>query len=172
MTSLFGKSSPMTEAQQGFTFSRRLFFLGATQIGIGTLLAGRMGWLAIADNEKYTLLAESNRVNLQILPPRRGWILDRKGKPIALNKTAFRVDLIPDRLIDKDKVIGQLSAIMQLAPDDVARIRADLKTAAGFQPVPVAENIDSETFAAVSLRTPDMPGVAPSEYFTPACRMP
>ena len=102
MTSLFGKSSPMTEAQQGFTFSRRLFFLGATQIGIGTLLAGRMGWLAIADNEKYTLLAESNRVNLQILPPRRGWILDRKGKPIALNKTAFRVDLIPDRLIDKD----------------------------------------------------------------------
>lgn len=166
MTSLFGKTSPMTEAQQGFTFSRRLFFLGATQIGIGTLLAGRMAWLAIADNEKYALLAESNRVNLQILPPRRGWIVDRKGTPIALNKTAFRVDLIPDRLIDKDKVIGQLSAIMQLAPDDVERIQADLKTAAGFQPVPVAENIDAETFAAVSLRTPDMPGVAPSEYFT------
>ncbi|MFM8500117.1 MAG: penicillin-binding protein 2 [Chakrabartia sp.] len=163
---LLGSNLHMTEAQQSFTFSRRAFFLGATQIGIGTLLAARMGWLAVAENEKYSLLAESNRVNLQILPPRRGWVVDRKGRPIALNKTAFRVDLIPDRLLDKDAVIGQLQQIMRLTPEDVARVHADLKKAYGFQPVPVAENVDWETFAAVSLRTPDMPGVAPSEYFT------
>lgn len=156
----------VTEAQQQFTFARRSFFLGATQIGIGALLAGRMAWLSVAQNEKYTLLAESNRVNLQIMPPRRGWIVDRKGQPLALNKTAFRVDLIPDRLIDGDKVISQLQGLLGLTAEDVARIQADLKKAAGFQPVPVVENIDPEKFAAVSLRTPDLPGVAPTEYFT------
>ena len=99
---LLGGDRHVTEAQQQFTFSRRAFFLGGTQIGIGALLAGRMTWLAVAENEKYSLLAESNRVNLQIMPPRRGWIVDRKGRPIALNKTAFRVDIIPDRLVNAD----------------------------------------------------------------------
>lgn len=163
---LFGADKQVTEAQQQFTFSRRAFFLGGTQVGIGVLLASRMAWLAVAENEKYSLLAESNRVNLQIMPPRRGWIVDRKGHPIALNRTSFRVDLIPDRLINKDAVLTELAQIMRLTPVDVERVRADLKKAAGFQPVPVAENIDWETFAAVSLRTPEMPGVAPSEFFT------
>lgn len=165
MTGLLGNDRPITEAQQTFTFSRRAFLLGSAQIGIGALLATRMAWLAVAENEKYSLLAESNRVNLQILPPRRGWILDRKGRPIALNKTAFRVDLIPDRLVDPNGVITQLQNLMRLSPEDVERLKADLKKAARFQPVPVAENIDGDTFAAVSLRTPEMPGVAPSEYF-------
>jgi penicillin-binding protein 2 len=164
MKRLFGNTH-VTEAQQQFTFARRSFFLGAAQIGIGTLLAGRMAWISLAQNEKYALLAESNRVNLQIIPPRRGWILDRKGRPIALNKTAFRVDLIPDRVLNEDKVITQLQGLLRLTGEDVARIKADLKKAAGFQPVPVAENIDAESFASVSLRTPDMPGVAPTEYF-------
>ncbi len=163
---LFGANRQVTEAQQQFTFSRRAFFLGGTQVGIGVLLAGRMAWLAVAENEKYALLAESNRVNLQIIPPRRGWIVDRNGRPVALNRTAFRVDLIPDRLADKDAVLTELAQVMRLTPIDVERVRADLKKAAGFQPVPVAENIDWETFAAVSLRTTEMPGVAPSEFFT------
>jgi len=163
---LLGGDRHVTEAQQQFTFSRRAFFLGGTQIGIGVLLAARMTWLAVAENEKYSLLAESNRVNLQIMPPRRGWIVDRKGRPIALNKTAFRVDIIPDRLVDEEATLAQLQQVMRLTPNDIERIRADLKKAAGFQPVTVAEKIDWETFAAVSLRTPDMPGVAPSEFFT------
>ncbi len=137
MKRLFGNTH-VTEAQQQFTFARRSFFLGAAQIGIGTLLAGRMAWISLAQNEKYTLLAESNRVNLQIIPPRRGWILDRKGRPIALNKTAFRVDLIPDRVLNEEKVITQLQGLLRLSGEDVARIKADLKKAAGFQPVPVA----------------------------------
>ena len=99
------------------------------------------------------------------MPPRRGWIVDRKGRPIALNKTAFRVDIIPDRLVNADATLTQLQQVMRLTPNDVERVRADLKKAAGFQPVTVAEKIDWETFAAVSLRTPAMslgPSVASS----------
>ena len=48
--------------------------------------SGRMGWLSIAENEHYKLLAESNRVQMRLIPPRRGWIVDRYGKPIAINR--------------------------------------------------------------------------------------
>ncbi len=155
----------VTEAQQAFTFTRRSALLGAVQLGIGAVLAGRMAWISIAQNEKYRLKAESNRVNLTLLPPRRGWIVDRNGHPIALNRTSFRVDIIPDRLVDIDDTLNQLQQIMHLLPEHVARIKADVKKAAGFQPVPVAENLDWDTFAAVSIRVPDMPGVAPAQSY-------
>ena len=47
------------------------------------------------------MLSESNRVQLIVIPPRRGWIVDRHGKPIAINRSDFRVDLIPDQLDDR-----------------------------------------------------------------------
>src|SRR3546814_2122571 len=72
-----GMGRTVTEARQSFTFTRRAMVLGAIQGGIGMLLAGRMAWISIAENEHYELLSESNRVNLTLVPPRRGWIVDR-----------------------------------------------------------------------------------------------
>ncbi len=155
----------VTEAMQTYSFSRRAWLLGTAQLGVGALLAGRMGWLAIAQNEKYNAMAESNRVSLTKIPPRRGWIIDRHGAPIANNRTDFRVDIIPDRLEDPDRTLGLLARILQLPPEEIERIKLDLKGAAGFQPVQVAENIDWERFAAVSLRQPELPGVEPTRGF-------
>ena len=155
----------ITEASQAFSFTRRATLLGVGQAGVAALLLGRMGWLAIAENEHYTSLSESNRVNLSLVPPRRGWIVDRHGHPIANNRTDFRVDIIPDRLEDEERVLDLLQRLLALAPDDLLRVRADLKKAAGFQPVQVAENLDWGQFAAVSVRLPELPGVAPTSGF-------
>ena len=74
------------------SFERRSFLIGAVQGGLGLLLAARMGYIAVAENAKYAMEAESNRVNLTLIPPRRGWILDRNGKPLASNRADFRID--------------------------------------------------------------------------------
>lgn len=155
----------VTEAQQAFSFSRRSFFLGAAQVGVGVVLAARMAWLSIAENEKYTLLSESNRVNLTLIPPRRGWIVDRSGRPLALNRTTFRVDIIPDRLVDKEGTLRELQKLLALPPDEMERINDDLGKAIGFQPVIVAENLDWNRFAAVSIRAPQLQGVAPAQSY-------
>ena len=78
----------LTTAHQSITFSRRMLLLGAAQASVGGLLIGRLGWLAVAQNEKYQLLSENNRVQLIPVPPRRGWIIDRSGKPIAISTAA------------------------------------------------------------------------------------
>lgn len=163
----FGQSQRVvTEASQSYSFSRRTVALGAAQAVFGLALAGRMGWLAIVENEQYTLKSESNRVNTTLVPPRRGWIIDRNGAPIANNRTDFRVDIIPDRLENKERVLALLRDILKLPPEEMERISADLKRAAGFQPVQVAENLDWERFAAVSVRIPELPGVAPTRGFS------
>src|SRR5258705_12289118 len=95
-----------TSAHQSITFSRRMLLLGGAQIGVGALLIGRLGWLSIAQNAKYQLLSESNRVELIPVPPRRGWIIDRNGRPIAINPSRLRVDRIPHHLTDGRRVIG------------------------------------------------------------------
>ena len=155
----------ITEAQQSYSFSRRAMLVGGVQATLGLVLAGRMTWLAVYENDKYKLLSESNRVNLTLTPPRRGWIVDRRGVPIANNRTDFRVDIIPDRLEDKDRVLATLRDILALTPEDIAQIEDDLKGAAGFRPVQVAENLDYERYAAVNVRLPELPGVAPARGF-------
>ena len=160
-----GPARIVSEAAQSFSFSRRAMLVGGSQAALGLVLAGRMGWLSIAENERYALLADSNRVNITLIPPRRGWIVDRHGAPIASNRTDFRVDLIPDRIEDKERVVGQLRDLLALTPDDVERIMEDLDGASGFQPVPVKENLDWERFAAVSVRLPELPGVSPTRGF-------
>ena len=156
----------VTEHAQGFTFTRRALVLGGAQLAVGGVLAGRMAWLSIAQNEHYRLMAESNRVQLIMLPPRRGWIVDRHGKPIAINRTDFRVDLIPDQLREPDRVLPELQRIFSLSAEDMDRIREDLAKAAGYQPVPVAEKLDYDRYAAVSVRLPYLAGVAPTRGYS------
>ncbi len=159
--------SIVTEAMQAYSFSRRAWLLGAAQAAFGTMLVGRMAWLAIVENDRYTAMAESNRVNATLVPPRRGWLIDRHGMPVANNRTDFRVDIIPDRLRDDEteRVLQALARILRLPPEEVDRVRIDLSHAAGFQPVQVAEKLDWERFAAVSVHLPELPGVQPTRGF-------
>ena len=156
----------ITNTHQSITFSRRMLVLGGAQAAVGGLLIGRLGWLAIAENEKYQLLSESNRVQLIPVPPRRGWIIDRYGKPIAINKASFRVDLIPQQLDKSHDVVPEVARLLDLESDDVDRIRRDLAQSRGFQPVSVADNVPYEQYAAITVRLPDLPGVAASQGFT------
>src|SRR3954468_22122829 len=155
----------LTTAHQSLTFSRRMLLLGGAQAGVGALLIGRLGYLSVAQNQKYQLLSESNRVQLIPVPPRRGWIIDRKGQPIAINRSSFRVDIIPQQLVDGPKVVANVAALLQLPPDEVDRINRELAVSRGFQPVSVADNIPYDQYAAITVRLPELPGVSASRGF-------
>ena len=148
------------------TFDRRTFIVGAVQGGIGLLLAARMGYIAVAENEKYQMEAESNRVNLVLIPPRRGWILDRNGAPLASNRADFRVDILPERIQDQENTVATLSNLLGFSADEAADLRTKLRNAPGFQAVPVASGLDYEKFAAVSVRLPELPGVIPQRGYS------
>ena len=161
-----GDSRHVSAGTLSNSFARRSIVLGAIQGGIGVLLAARMGWIAIFQNEKYELEAESNRVNLTLVPPRRGWILDRNGAPLASNKSDFRVDVIPDRLVDADRAISLLGSLLNLSAIEVQDLKDKIDKASGFQPVEAAAGLDWDRFAAVSVRLPDLPGVIAQRGFS------
>lgn len=148
------------------SFGRRSFVIGVGMGGLGLLLAGRLAWLSIAQNEKYELESESNRVNLSLIPPRRGWILDRNGAPLASNRADFRVDVVPERMADPEATVARLGEILGLAPDTLADVQKRVAEAKGLQPIEVATGLDYEAYAAVSVRLPDMHGVIPQRGFS------
>ena len=160
------KASRFTAAHQSITFSRRMMILGGAQALFGGALVARLGYLSVAQNQHYRLLSESNRVQLIIVPPRRGWIVDRAGKPIAINRSDFRVDIIPQQLEKPTQTLRLLTRLMDLTPDDVDRIIKELKEARGYQPVQVAENVPYEQYAAVTVRLPELPGIQPMRGFS------
>ncbi|KQM17557.1 penicillin-binding protein 2 [Novosphingobium sp. Leaf2] len=141
------------------SFDRRAVVIGGIQGGIGCLLAARMTYLSVFENEKYKLQAESNRVNLSLIPPRRGWILDRNGQPLASNRADFRVDIIPERMTEGDRTLAELGKLLSLTPIAMQDLQDKLEKARGFAAVEVASGLDWERFAAVSVRLPDLPGV-------------
>ena len=155
-----------TSVHQTIAFSRRMALLGGAQTAIGALLVGRLGWLSIAENQRYQLLSESNRVQLIPVPPRRGWIVDRNGKPIAINRSSFRVDIIPQQVTDGAKLVRDIAGLMKLPPDEIERIARELKDSRGFQPVSVADNMPYEKYAAITVRLPDLPGVVATRGFS------
>ena len=148
------------------SFERRSFVLGTVQGGIGLLLAARMGYIAVAENAKYQMEAESNRVNLTLVPPRRGWILDRGGAPLASNRADFRIDIIRERLQDQQRAVETLGKLLNFTPDQVEDINARIDNAASFQAVPVASGLGYDAFAAVSVRLPELPGVIPQRGYS------
>ncbi|QJQ32932.1 penicillin-binding protein 2 [Sphingomonas lacunae] len=155
----------ITEGMQRLTFTRRAMLVSGAQVGVAGLLAARMTYLSVVDNERYTLLSESNRVNLTLIPPRRGWIVDRYGKALADNRVALRVDIIPDRLDNRSAVITRLTELLQLDNDTVDRINRELDAGGGAQPVEVAADLDETRYAAVSVNLPELPGVVPARGF-------
>ena len=153
-------NSSLTQA-----FDRRSFVVGAIQGGVGLLLAARMAYISVAENEKYEMEAESNRVNLSLIPPRRGWILDRNGSPLASNRADFRIDLIPERLDNSAATLSLLGNLLKFTPAEMQDLNDKISAGPDYQPVPVASGLDFDSFAAISVRLPELPGIVPQRGF-------
>src|SRR3546814_8530689 len=90
------------------SFSRRALLLGGAQSLLLAGLAGRMYYLQVVEADRYKTLAEDNRINLRLLPPPRGRIVDRFGLPLASNRQDFRVVLVREHAGDVERVLDAL----------------------------------------------------------------
>lgn len=156
---MLGKQKHVSSGTLQNSFDRRSVVIGGLQAGVGILLAARQGWVSLIQNEKYATLSESNRVNLTLIPPRRGAILDRHNVQLASNRVEFRIDVIPERLVDRDASIAELTGLLDF--DDVQKqdLQDKLDKAHGYQPVEVIAGLEPKDFDRVLVRLPDMPGV-------------
>ncbi|MER2520676.1 MAG: penicillin-binding protein 2 [Bdellovibrionales bacterium] len=139
-------------------FTRRAVLVGAMQTGLFAVLAGRVYYLEIVEGEKFRTLAEENRINLRLIAPRRGQILDRFGTPLAVNQQSFRVVLLPEQVKDLNGLLDRLGGFVELSESDRKRIARDIRNADNFNAVLVKSNLTRDQIDALALHSLDLPG--------------
>lgn len=147
-------------------FSRRALLLGGGMGLVGLTLAGRMAYLSLFEGEKYARAAEGNRIKERLIPPRRGWIVDRGGQPLALNRPDYRLELIPGEVEDLDAALARIAEVLPLTMEAQMRVRADVAAQPDWMPVEVARDLDWPAFAALNVQVADVPGLQPVRAFT------
>ncbi len=145
--------------EKGRVFTRRSLLMAGGQAALMSALAGRLYYLQVIHSDEYSVMADENRMNLQLLPPLRGRIVDRFGVEIASNRHNYRVVLIPEQT---KSVTATLDALEQYVPAeaiDRERILKDVKRKRSFVPIPVVDNLSWEQFARINVNAPDLPGI-------------
>ncbi len=141
-------------------FARRAVILGAGQLGLLALLTGRMYYLQVVQSSRYTTLAEENRINLRLLAPVRGRILDRRGRPLADNRRTFQVVFVAEEASNVEATLDALSNLLDLNPVERQRILRDVRRRRTFVPVTIADSLTWDQVAKVEVNTPALPGIS------------
>ena len=139
--------------------TRRALMLLGLQAGVIGGLAWRMRDLQIVQNEKFSLLAEENRVNLRLIPPARGLIFDRAGLPLAGNRQNYRIVIVREQAGEVAPVLDRLAGIVPLSPDRRQRAEREIASRSAFVPVVVTEHVTWDDVVRVSANAPVLPGV-------------
>jgi penicillin-binding protein 2 len=148
---------------QAKVFSRRAMILGGMQAGLVSSLIARLYYLQVIESEKYRLLADENRINLRLLPPSRGLILDRFGVPIAANFPNYRAILVAEQTKDLEQTLGDFARLVPLSERERAKVMRELKRNRAFTPIPVKEDLSWEQMSQVELNLPELPGISIEE---------
>ncbi len=127
--------------ERSSSFTRRAFIIGALQAGVLSVLGGRLAWLQVAQGQRYKTLAENNRINLKMLAPKRGKIVDRFKTPLAVNDQNFRVLIVPEQAKDLEKVLSRLQKLIELGQRDIKKILKTAEKQAAFVPVEVKSDL-------------------------------
>lgn len=133
--------------------------LGVAQIGLFGVLGWRLRQLQVVEAPKYRLLAEENRINIQLLAPRRGLIFDRFGEPVATNMDRMRVFVVPELSTNLADSLQRLSGIIDISQNIHARVLRLARKQSPYIPIVVDDTLSWRQFAQINVMAPGLPGV-------------
>jgi penicillin-binding protein 2 len=148
--------SPAAEAAQ---------FRARAAIGFAVVLlalAGLGAWyfkLQVVDHAQYATQSEANRVKLRPVLPGRGLILDRKGRVLADNVPAYRLDVMPQEAGEIDAWLPALRRVVAISDDDVRNLQDQLRAGHRFKPVTLKPRVEPEEAARFAVDRWRFPGV-------------
>jgi penicillin-binding protein 2 len=154
------------EPQRHKLLTRRAALLGAGQAILFTALAERMYQLQILESDRYVVLADENRISLQLLAPQRGRILDRFGAALADNHQNYRLVVIAEQAGDITATLDALAGLIEIGEGDRRRVLRDIRRKHPFVPVQVRGNLSWDEMARIEVAIPELPGVTIEQGLT------
>jgi len=132
------------EARQFRSRARVAFLLVLLTV---LLLGSRYVFLQVVSHEEFATRSVNNQVRLVPVPPNRGLIYDRRGRPVAENQPAYRLELVPEKVAGLRETIQSLGRIIELPEDAYEDFEAERKRYREFDSVPLKFNLSDEEVA-------------------------
>jgi len=145
------------ESRQRFDM-RMLFFYAVTPLLLGGLSLHllQLQWL---QHEELALQADENRLNIVPVLPVRGEIVDANGTGLAMNKIAYRVLLIPERVDGLDGLLATLSETLKWSPEKLKHIRKRIQSSRPDRPVLLDDKLQWQQVSPIAARLHHFSGV-------------
>ncbi|STT49866.1 penicillin-binding protein 2 (PBP-2) [Klebsiella pneumoniae] len=80
--------------------------------------------------DDYQTRSNENRIKLVPIPPSRGIIYDRNGTPLALNRTIYQLEMMPEKVDNVQQTLDALRDVVDLTDDEHRRFQK------GARPLP------------------------------------
>jgi penicillin-binding protein 2 len=142
------------------SFGRRATLLVGGKLALLGVLCGRLYYLQVLESQRYQMLADDNRINLRLLAPPRGHIVDRNGAPLAVNVQNYRVVLVPEQALDVRKTLDRLNTVIEIHKYDRRRVLREAQRRRAFVPITVRENLSWQEVSRIEVNAPDLPGIS------------
>lgn len=145
--------------------SERRLFIGrvAMTATIGIIMLGfvvaRLVQLQVIEHELFAEQSQGNRYRIEVVPPTRGLIFDRKGRIMAENLPAYQLELIPEQVEDLDDTLQRLAAMHLIAAEDIPNFRELATSGPRFKPVALNLRLTEKEIANFAIQRPRFPGV-------------
>ncbi len=135
----------------------KLTFVQYFVLAIFLVLGFRLARLQVGDSERYTSLAERNRVRtIPILAP-RGKILDREGRIIVDNYPSFSALLLRDQSRDINADVQKISAGLHMPVADIKERLRKFAYAPQYQPMVLKDDITPGELAFIESHRNELP---------------
>lgn len=112
----------------------------------------------------YSTRSNQNRIKLLPIAPSRGIIYDRNKIPIAVNRTIYQVELIPENVPNLAKTLTDLTPILDLTPAELAMFKKERLRSRRFAPIPLKTQLNELQIARFSLNQHRFTGVEIKGY--------
>ena len=141
-------------------FGRRAAVLAIAKLVLLGGLCGRLYYLQVVESKRYKMLADENRINLRLLAPPRGHIVDRFGTPLAVNIQNYRVVMVPEQALNVEETLKRLNTIVEISEYDRRNVLRETRRRRAFMPITVRENLQWEEVSRIEVNAPDLPGIS------------
>ncbi len=140
-------------------FRTRVLVAGLAVVFAFGLVAARMVYLQVLRHEDLDAQAESNRTAVLPVVPNRGQILDRHGRVLATNFSAYTLEITPSKVEDLDATIDALGTLVNIEPRDKRRFRKLLEESRSFDSLPIRTRLTDDEVARFTVQRYRFPGV-------------
>ncbi len=139
--------------------SRAVLAFVLVVVMMGALIS-RLAYLQVVDHERYSLLSDRNRIQLQPVPPNRGLIYDTQGVLLSDNRPIHNLSLVKERVGDLDLTIAELATLVSINERDIEGFERRLKQRRRpFEAVPLKFRLTEQEIAKVAVNFHRLPGV-------------